>query len=150
MLFLIGSGDPHYEAVLADIARRHDNLLFLRGYSESLANDLYGAGDLFLMPSSFEPCGISQMLAMRGGQPCLVHAVGGLLDTVKDNVNGFWFHGDSSPEQANALLTRMQQIVQLRAAKPAQWKKIRASAAAARFVWSAAAQLYIEDLYTSV
>jgi starch synthase len=89
------------------------------------------------------------MLAMRGGQPCLVHAVGGLLDTVQDNVNGFQFHADSPAGQAQALLARLQQVMQLRAAKPSQWQSIRASAAAARFVWSASAQRYVDELYTS-
>lgn len=56
----------------------HDNrnFLFLQGFSEELADCLYRGGDLFLMPSSFEPCGISQMQAMRGATPCIVHHVG--------------------------------------------------------------------------
>jgi starch synthase len=147
-LLLIGSGDSHYESQLAEIARQRENLLFLRGYSESLASDLYASGDLFLMPSSYEPCGISQMLAMRGGQPCLVHAVGGLLDTVEDDENGFLFHGDSPQGQAEALLARLQEVMQLRSRRPARWRKICANAAAARFSWPASAQRYLEQLYT--
>jgi starch synthase len=65
VLFLLGSGEPALEQRMYDLAQRSPRLIFLRGYSETLAEPLYHAGDLFLMPSSFEPCGISQMLAMR-------------------------------------------------------------------------------------
>src|SRR6056300_946863 len=94
-LVLLGSGDPLLEQFLLEVAGRHSNFIFLRGFSIGLSECLYRAGDLFLMPSSFEPCGISQMLAMRAGQPCLVHAVGGLLDTVTDGSDGFVFSGDN-------------------------------------------------------
>ena len=88
---LAGSGDRGYETFLDEAARRNSNLIFLNGYSQSGADALYRAGDLFLMPSAFEPCGISQMLAMRDCQPCVVHAIGGLKDTVHDGVTGFTF-----------------------------------------------------------
>jgi len=91
IFILIGSGDPEYEAFFTRMAARHNNFLFLNHYAERLSRQLYASGDLFVMPSSFEPCGISQMLAMREGQPCLVHAVGGLKDTVSHGSNGFTF-----------------------------------------------------------
>ena len=69
LFVMLGSGDVNYETFLTQVAGRYDNFLFLRGYSNELAQALYAFGDLFLMPSSFEPCGISQMLAMRAGQP---------------------------------------------------------------------------------
>jgi len=87
---LLGTGDRDYEDFFAGLSAQHDNFIFLNGYSERCAELLYGNGDLFLMPSSFEPCGIGQMLAMRDGQPCVVHAVGGLRDTVQDMLNGVW------------------------------------------------------------
>ena len=86
---MVGSGESKLQRRMAEIARAHENFLFLCGYSETFSDMLYAAGDLFLMPSSFEPCGISQMLAMRSGQPCVVHAVGGLKDTVRNGVSGF-------------------------------------------------------------
>ncbi|GIX32005.1 MAG: glycogen synthase [Porticoccaceae bacterium] len=85
---LLGSGDASLEAHFLRAAGEHRNFLFLRGFDEDLAEALYALGRLFLMPSTFEPCGIAQMLAMRRGQPCLVHAVGGLADTVRDGVDG--------------------------------------------------------------
>lgn len=76
-LILLGTGDPAYERFLSQMSARFSHFIFLCGYSDACARDLYAGGDLFLMPSSYEPCGISQMLAMRQGQPCVVHGVGG-------------------------------------------------------------------------
>ena len=68
---LLGSGDEEIEGFFTRCAARYGNFLFLKGYSEPLSQAIYAIGSLFLMPSSFEPCGIGQMLAMRSGQPCL-------------------------------------------------------------------------------
>ena len=109
---------------------------------------LYNNGDLFVMPSSFEPCGISQMLAMRAGQPCLVHAVGGLNDTVQDGVTGFSFSGADSTEQTQncAKIRRNTHPAQR---KPQNLPKIATNAQAQRFSWEQVAKDYIDKLYTS-
>lgn len=146
-LILLGSGDAELESFLTKVASRNSNFLFLKGYSESLGQHLYSSGDLFLMPSSFEPCGISQMLAMRAGQPCLVHEVGGLRNTVQNDINGFSFNGDSLVQQAENLITRLEEVLQLEKDDPAKWKAIRTAAAQARFLWSDAAQAYKQLLY---
>ena len=109
IFLMLGNGDKDLEVFLTKVAARKQNFIFLKGYSESLANSIYGSGDLFLMPSSFEPCGISQMLAMRVGQPCLVHRVGGLADTVKNNRNGFVFTGLCRNASPVAVLAVPQQ-----------------------------------------
>ncbi|MFP3534593.1 starch synthase, partial [Burkholderia sp. SIMBA_042] len=72
-LIVLGSGDKKLEQLFTTAMARNSNLLFLKGYGQGVGDLMYQLGDLFLMPSSFEPCGISQMLAMRAGQPCLVH-----------------------------------------------------------------------------
>jgi starch synthase len=147
-LFIIqGSGDSEYEKFLASVAATHTNLVFLRGYSDRLARMLYSGGDLFLMPSSFEPCGISQMLAMRAGQLCVVHGVGGLRDTVTDNINGFVFEGATLKEQARHFVAKVGQALEMRETSAAQWKKMGRSAAAVRFSWDATAAAYEKDLY---
>jgi starch synthase len=132
---------------MLEIARENRRLLFLCGYSESLAAPLYRAGDLFLMPSSFEPCGISQMLAMRATQPCVVHSVGGLKDTVEDGRTGFVFEGDSPQQQAMAFVDTVKRALAMKTENDDTWQKICIRAASARFSWSKSAKQTIEMLY---
>jgi starch synthase len=146
LLIMLASGDPDYEGFLQRTMARHENFLFLKGYSDSLADVLYRAGDLFLMPSVFEPCGISQMLAMRAGQPCVAHAVGGLRDTVTGD-NGFPFTGASRKAQAAALVRTVARAVELKASEPEKWQSLRRKAKRARFTWDASADHYLHDVY---
>ncbi len=146
-LFL-GNGDQQFEQFLTATAARFDNFIFLRGYSDTIAEALYHCGDLFLMPSSFEPCGIGQMLAMRAGQACLVHRVGGLNDTVEDGVNGFSFAGDSPQQQAEQLVNRFAAALQCKQRRPQEWQKLASAAAAARFTWKSSIDKYLAELYT--
>ena len=147
VLILLGSGDPTYEQQFADIATHHENFLFVRGYSETFADLLYRTGDLFLMPSSFEPCGISQMIAMRSSQPCLVHAVGGLKDTVLHDVNGFTFHGASPTDKADNFVEAVSHAITVRNIDQDRWLRIRDRAQAERFSWTTSAGRYVESLY---
>lgn len=144
---MVGSGDSGSEQFLIETSALYSNFVFIRGYSEALGNALYEQGDLFFMPSSFEPCGISQMLALRAGQPCLVHAVGGLRDTVDDNKTGFVFTGTNPTEQADALVATLKRALTLYQTKPAQWKAMRKAAAGARFKWTDSIDAYLKQLY---
>lgn len=148
LFILLGSGDSELEQFFTGIAGRYANFMFIRGYSESVSEQLYKLGSLFLMPSSFEPCGISQMLAMRAGQPCVVHGVGGLADTVVDGEDGFVFRGENPEMQAQAFMEKTLQALSLCRANDQQWKSIKAAAAAKRFLWSDSARNYCEQLYT--
>jgi len=147
LFVLLGSGEPEYETFLAEMAATHANFLYLRGYSDHLAQQLYAAGDLFLMPSSFEPCGISQMLAMRSGQLCVVHGVGGLKDTVSDNINGFVFDGLTSRAQVGNFVDKVTQALELRKSSAEDWRQMQQAAAAMRFDWDASAAAYERELY---
>ena len=135
LLLMLGSGEPEYEAFLAASAEQHENFIFLNGYSDDIANGLYASGDLFLMPSSFEPCGISQMFAMRAGQPCVVHGVGGLRDTVKNRQTGFVFDGTTASEQAEHFTESVAAALALHKDDPDAWREIATAAAAERFSW---------------
>lgn len=147
VFIMLGSGDRELEQQVAQCAARRSNLIYLCGYSETLSQFLYVAGDMFLMPSSFEPCGISQLLAMRNGQPCVVHAVGGLKDTVQHGVTGFVFDGDSSRDKAGNFVETVAEALALKVTTPRQWAGIRNQAAEQRFTWDLAARQYQEDLY---
>jgi starch synthase len=149
LFIMLGSGDHQLEQAVAECARGRANFLFLCGYSEALPHMLYATGDLFLMPSSFEPCGISQMLAMRSGQPCVVHAVGGLKDTVEDQLTGFVFDGGSLEEKAGNFVRSVSGALALKSSSPRQWAAIRTRAAAQRFTWALSARQYQEKVYGS-
>jgi starch synthase len=150
LCIMLGSGDPALESQVSAVAARRRELLFLRGYSDTLSDALYGAGDLFLMPSIFEPCGISQMLAMRAGQPCLVNAVGGLVDTVEDGVTGFVFRaGDGAGLRrgAEALLQRLDDALHCLRESPDTYSRLRQAAARKRFSWEDSARACETRLY---
>ncbi len=84
-LAILGSGDAGLAAHLHELAAAYpDSLEFVDGYDESLSHLMFAGSDLYLMPSRFEPCGLTQMHAMRYGSIPVVTAVGGLVDTVTD------------------------------------------------------------------
>ena len=84
-LIILIDGINIYKSKLEFIAKKYDNLHLVLGYEEGKSHRIYSAGDFLLMPSLFEPCGLSQMIAMRYGAIPIVHGVGGLLDTVHEN-----------------------------------------------------------------
>lgn len=147
LYIILGTGGHDTEAFLTEMALTHPNFLFLNGYSNAAANALYTSGSLFLMPSSFEPCGIGQMLAMREGQPCLVHRTGGLRDTVAPGVNGFGFEGETIEQQVDAMTAELKKAIDLHDDSSKDWKTICEAASQARFEWGTVAQQYIDKLY---
>lgn len=146
-LVILGSGDSQIEFEFMQLMAKHNNFLFLNGYGQDLSDELYGLGDLFLMPSSFEPCGISQMLALRAGQPCLVHGVGGLKDTIIDNETGFVFFGDNLNSQIDGLLEKVSQAIECYQHDQTHWQQLITNAKQARFGWHQSAEQYIQALY---
>ncbi len=145
VLIVLGSGDADIERQLRLIAGRCPQLLFINGFDLPLSQLLYQHGDLFVMPSSFEPCGISQMLAMKAGQPCIVHGVGGLKDTVSHQRDGWVFNGETIDVQIQAMLATVSEAVAL-TSQP-QFQSMRQHAVAKRFTWQKVAKAYCEKLY---
>ncbi len=89
---ILGLGDPEIEQVLNRTARQYrDDVAVLVGFNEPMARRIIAGSDFFLMPSRFEPCGLTQMQAQRYGALPIAHAVGGLVDTIKDGTTGFLF-----------------------------------------------------------
>jgi len=144
---VLGTGTPDYEDRMAEMMRRCPNCLYLKGFSEPIGEVLYANGMLFMMPSSFEPCGIGQMLAMRDGQPCLVHAVGGLKDTVTEGKNGFTFLGATLLEQADLCVEGTHRAIKTKLEQPDLWNRIVQEALESRFTWEKSAREYIDRMY---
>ncbi len=91
-LVVLGSGEPHWEQRMREIAERYPTRMHLHiGFDAALANRIYAGCDLFLMPSRFEPGGLGQLIAMRYGAVPVVRAVGGLNDTVREGSSGNGF-----------------------------------------------------------
>ena len=96
-LAVTGKGEAEFEGALLELSRRHPGSVGVRiGFDEAEARRLYAGSDFLLMPSRFEPCGLSQMYAQRYGSLPVAHKTGGLADTIDDGVTGFLF-SDLSP-----------------------------------------------------
>jgi len=144
---LLGNGSEQLEQSMTQLMIEHGNFLFINGYDDKLSQQLYDLGELFLMPSSFEPCGISQMLAMRAGQPCLVHQVGGLKDTVHHLETGFSFSGESIQHQVEQLIDCFKQALIIYHEESERYQQIVDTAKQRRFSWNTSVEGYICELY---
>jgi starch synthase len=147
IFMLLGTGAPEYEEHFRDMSHQYKNFIFTNGQSENLINSIYLETDLYLMPSLFEPCGISQMLAMRNGNPVLAHATGGLKDTIQDQVTGFLFGGDTYEEAMQDLDRVFSQALDVFFNHPKQWAQMRDAARQTRFTWTDSVSEYYRDLY---
>jgi len=145
---VLGTGAPEYEELFRQISREQKNFIFFNGQSEDVIDSIYLETDLYFMPSQFEPCGISQMLAMRNGNPCLVHHTGGLKDTVVHMETGFSFDGDTYDEKISNMLLCFDEALDVYQNKPEQWKSIQENARKMRFTWKKSVDEYYEKLYS--
>ena len=107
-LVVLGSGDAEYEDFFRGLAARFPEQVGLcLGFIPDLARKIYAGSDLFLMPSKSEPCGLSQMVALRYGSIPIVRETGGLRDSVKDSGdgegNGFTFANYNAHEMLHAI-----------------------------------------------
>ncbi|ATX81651.1 glycogen synthase (ADP-glucose) [Mariprofundus ferrinatatus] len=145
-IVVLGSGDSHSEQALQHIAdNNRSQFHFYRGFNEKLARQIYAGGDIFLMPSRFEPCGLGQLMAMRYGTVPVVRATGGLKDTVTDynrsrgDATGIHF-SDATPE---AFDKAVEQAIALFRNKTI-WARIRSNALKRDSSWEASAAKYAE------
>ncbi|MBL7472782.1 glycogen synthase [Robertkochia sediminum] len=144
---VVGTGAPEYERLFRAMSRRHENFIFINGQSEEVIDGLYAGSDLYVMPSLFEPCGISQMLAMRNAQPCLVHYTGGLKDTVKHLETGFVFKGETLEAQKADFIKVFKEALEMYFNRKKQWKEIQKAASMERFTWEKSVASYYTQLY---
>jgi len=123
------------------------------GFDEGLAHRIEAGADAFVMPSRFEPCGLNQMYSQRYGTPPIVHATGGLSDSVVDTngttiaaatATGFTYRG-ATPAALEAAIRRAFSAYRDRAL----WRDLQRNAMARDFGWSASAAAYA-DVYEKV
>ena len=149
---VLGVGDTEYEDLLRNKAEeRPEKMAACLGFNGTLSHALYAAGDMFLMPSKFEPCGLSQMIAMRYGNLPIVRETGGLKDSVTPynkytgEGTGFSF----ANYNAHELLYTLKEAIRIYAEEPEAWHKLIENAMTADFSWGNSAQKYM-DLYRSI
>ncbi len=150
-LVLLGSGDADLEQPFGRAALVHPGRVAVRlGYDEALAHRIFGGSDVTLVPSRFEPCGLTQMYGLLYGSLPLVRGVGGLADTVLDTdfasledgtATGFVF----GPFTEGAYRHALRRALALWR-RPRDWARVRGHAMRQRLDWSRAAQSYA-DLY---
>lgn len=150
-LVILGSGEEKYQTLLEKAARRDPGNLSLRiGFDESLAHRIMAGADVLLLPSRYEPCGLTQMYALKYGTVPLVRATGGLDDTIvpfdpeTKQGNGFKF----GPYKADALMGAVKQAIR-HYQDPATWQGLMRNGMAEDFSWDRSAQRYL-DLYQSI
>ena len=141
-VIVLGSGDPALEAGFQAL-NGHGRFRYVSGMHEALSHRLYAGADAFVMPSRFEPCGLSQMIALRYGTPVIAHATGGLRDTVTDEV-GFTFEDFSEAALLEALARARAAYAQY-----GGWLGRVKRAMALDFSWPVHARQYL-DLYAQL
>lgn len=142
---LLGTGEPGLEHGFRSLAHPHpDRVGVMIGFDEGLSHLIEAGADLFLMPSRFEPCGLNQMYSQRYGTPPVVHATGGLADTVTDGVSGFVF-GPATAEDFHACVRRALAAYRDKDA----WRALQRNGMDRDFSWERSAAEYLA-LYKSM
>lgn len=150
-LIMLGSGDAVMQQTALELSQRYAGKMAAHiGFSESLSHLIEAGVDMFVMPSRFEPCGLNQFYSQRYGTPPIVHATGGLADSVVDcteatlqdgSASGFAFNGMT----AENLLYTIQRAVNLYR-EPSQWQALCKNCMAKDFSWERSAEAY-RDVY---
>lgn len=148
-LAVLGAGDVSIEKNLVQLVKQFPGKMAIHvGYEEALSHQLEAGADSFLMPSRFEPCGLNQMYSQHYGTVPLVHATGGLIDTVVDystatlkvgTASGFQFH-DLSPD---AFLEGIKRVVAAYQDK-GLWEQLQKNGMRKDFSWKTSAAAYCE------
>lgn len=150
-LVILGTGDWKYENALQELAARYPKkLVAIISFSADLASKIYAGSDIFLMPSKYEPCGLSQLIAMRYGSVPVVRETGGLKDTVipynptDGTGTGFTFKTYNAYDMLDAVRRAVATYE-----NGEEWKKIMSNAMSADPSWDKSARDYIE-VYKSI
>lgn len=139
-LIVLGSGEQRYETMFWHMEKFHrEKVRTVLGYDNQLAHRIYAGSDLFLMPSRYEPCGLSQLYSLRYGTLPLVRATGGLDDTINEDT-GFKFWGYNGQE----LLAALRYALSVYRDDAARWDRMIDTAMRRDFSWDRSAEQYAE------
>ncbi|MBN2503374.1 MAG: glycogen synthase [Anaerolineales bacterium] len=137
---VLGTGDPKLEESARKLQKDFSERVRIAAkYDSRLARQIYAGADIFLMPSRYEPCGLSQMIAMRYGCVPVVRAVGGLHDTVTEGETGFVF----IKPQVKDFVTAVQRALDTYRNKEA-WQAMQKNGMRQDFSWTKSASKYFE------
>jgi starch synthase len=144
-LVVMGRGEPHVEEAFRALAVQNPDAVGVRiGFDADQARAIFAASDFILMPSRFEPCGLSQMYAQRFGALPIAHRTGGLAETIEDGKTGFLFDSPLADELVRTVRLAFEVYGSNR-----RLSDMRRAAMALKFDWGASAQLYA-NLYRRV
>ena len=145
-LAVVGAGERGYERFFRQSMKKYPRQVAAHlDFSESEASKIYAASDIFLMPSRFEPCGVSQLISLRYGSIPVVHRTGGLADTITDFDprtgvgNGFVFQHHQSAGLLMAITRAMETYKY-----PQVWERLTWQAMRQSFSWELPAEKYID------
>ena len=140
---VLGTGAQHYEDMFRYLSSTSSNIRAKLEFSAELGNLMYAGADMFLMPSAFEPCGLSQLIALKYGAIPIVRATGGLDDTITgyplENGDGFKFWNYSP----YAMMDCIRYALNIFKDKK-DWQQLTKNAMNADFSWKKSAQKYVE------
>lgn len=145
MFIFTGTGNLERNA---EILNQYENCLYFNVFDDELGKMLYGYADFFLMPSYYEPCGISQLIAMRYGTLPIVHDIGGLHDTVTDNETGFKFSATQETSIFESFLKTVDRALNC-FYDNGNLQHMRNTAAQVRFNWDKSTNQYL-SMYKSL
>lgn len=146
-LVFLGKGAKSIEKLLKKMAKRHPEKIGLKiGYDNALAHKIEAGADIFLMPSSYEPCGLNHLYSLKYGTVPIVRATGGLDDTIINyspagkKGNGFKFRAFT----ADAMLKSIKKALDLYSSTPEEWKRLQVTAMKEEHSWEKSAKNYIK------
>ena len=139
-LVFLGTGAKPQVARVERLTRENPHVAFVNTFDERLARRIYAGSDCMLVPSKIEPCGLTQMIAMRYGTLPLVRKTGGLADSVTDKKTGFVF----GPYTKTALNQKMEEAIALYNNTEGVWRHMRAAVMKADFSWESRAKEYVK------
>ncbi len=147
-IIVLGTGEKRYEDFFVWMSYNSANVRARIEYRADICNKIYAGADMFLMPSRFEPCGLSQLIALKYGTIPIVRATGGLENTINafpnEGADGFKFHNYNAQEMLGAI----QYAINTYKNKN-EWNKLIRNAMNANFSWEKSAQRY-KDVYKSL